>query len=249
MGKDLILLATSILAFATSTPTDGQEKTLTVMSYNIRNSIGMDEVRDIERTASVINKVKPDIVAVQELDSVTGRSGGRYVLGDLADATGMTATYAPAINYDGGKYGIGILSRAEPTSVMRVPLPGREEARMLVIAEFPEYVVACTHLSLTPEDAEASTDTLRSLSQTYDKPFILCGDFNSTPGSKVINKLTETFDYTGDYAPTFPADKPEECFDYIFVSKEPSAEVVSFNVVEAPQESDHRPIVTGLRTR
>lgn len=249
MGRNFIITAASILAFATSIPAEGQEKTLTVMSYNVRNSMGMDELRDIERSASVINRVKPDVVAIQELDSVTGRSGGRYVLGDLADATGMTATYAPAINYDGGKYGIGILSRSEPTSVMRIPLPGREEARMLVIAEFPEYVVACTHLSLTPEDAEASTDTIRSLSHTYDKPFILCGDFNSTPGSKVITKFTETFDYTGDYAPTYPADKPEECIDYIFVSKGPGAEVVSFTVVEAPQESDHRPIVAGLRTR
>ena len=54
-----------------------ENNTLRIMSYNIRNGRGMDDVTDFRRTAAVINKVCPDVVAVQEIDSVTGRSGGK----------------------------------------------------------------------------------------------------------------------------------------------------------------------------
>ena len=59
------------------------------MSYNIRNGRGMDDVADFRRTAAVINKVCPDVVAVQEIDSVTGRSGGKDVLREIAGLTLM----------------------------------------------------------------------------------------------------------------------------------------------------------------
>lgn len=61
------------------------------MTYNVRNGSGMDGVKDFARTAAVINREKPDVVAIQELDSVTGRSKGAYVLGELAKLTGMHA--------------------------------------------------------------------------------------------------------------------------------------------------------------
>ena len=47
------------------------------------------------------------------------------------------------------------MSRDEPLAVRRIPLPGREESRVLFVAEFPDYVVCVTHLSLTPEDQRA----------------------------------------------------------------------------------------------
>jgi len=81
-----------------------------LMSYNVRNTKGMDGIRNRQRVADVIINETPDVVAVQELDSMTTRSNQQYVLGELAERTQMHATYAPAISFQGGKYGIGILS-------------------------------------------------------------------------------------------------------------------------------------------
>ena len=53
---------------------------LKLMSYNIRNAKGMDNVRNVQRIANVINNEAPDVVAVQELDSMTTRSNQTYVL-------------------------------------------------------------------------------------------------------------------------------------------------------------------------
>ena len=119
---------------------DAERNTLRIMSYNIRNGRGMDEVTDLERIAEAIRKVAPDVVAVQEVDSVTGRSGGIDVLRTLGERTLMFPTYAPAIDFDGGKYGVGMLSKEKPVSYRYIALPGREEERVLLWVEFERYI-------------------------------------------------------------------------------------------------------------
>ena len=82
-----------------------------VMSYNVRHCAGMDGMVDYDRTASMIGVQQPDVVALQELDSMTVRSGRHYQLSELANRTQYYPIFASAIDYDGGKYGIGILTR------------------------------------------------------------------------------------------------------------------------------------------
>ena len=118
---------------------------LKLMSYNIRNGIGIDNIQDIGRIARVILREAPDLVALQELDSATLRVDGRYIPGELGRMTGMHATFGRAIGFAGGSYGVGLLSRTEPLAVRSTPLPGREEARVLLMAEFPDYTVCVTH--------------------------------------------------------------------------------------------------------
>lgn len=89
--------------------------------------------------------------------------------------TGMHATFGRAIGFAGGSYGIGLLSRTEPLAVRSIPLPGREEARVLLMAEFPDYTVCITHLSLTPEDRLASLPIIREATDTCRKPVLLPG--------------------------------------------------------------------------
>lgn len=223
---------------------------LTLMSFNVRNGCGFDGKRDHERTAAVIRQQYPDVVAVQEVDSVTRRSGNRFVLAEIASLAGMEYTFAKAIDYDGGEYGIGILSREKPVSVTRYALPGREEARAIVVAEFKDFVYASTHLSLTYEDCLASVDIIKDIASKYDKPFILAGDFNAHPTSKVIKSFAKDFDILTDISEnTFPADKPSETIDYIMVYKATNPEIVrvSSNVVNEPAASDHRPVVARVK--
>ena len=57
-----------------------EENSLRVMSYNVRNCRGMDEVVDYQRVADIMNRVDPDVIAVQELDSASVRSNGVFAL-------------------------------------------------------------------------------------------------------------------------------------------------------------------------
>lgn len=223
---------------------------LKLMSYNVRNTKGMDGVRDYQRIANVIINESPDVVAIQELDSMTARSEQKYVLGELAERTQMHGNYVPAISFQGGKYGIGILSREKPLSIKAMSLPGREEKRTLMVAEFEDYFFACTHLSLTEEDRLASLEIIKSCVTQSPKPFFLAGDLNDTPDSKFIKALQEDFQIlTNTKKATYPAPEPTETIDYIVALKSRTDDfaVLSTQVLEEPLASDHRPITAHLR--
>ena len=143
----LIISVAAVLLFTMSQQLRARD--IRLMSYNIHNSIGLDGRLDTKRIASVIDNVSPEVVAIQEIDSITGRSHGRNLLAEIAGYAGMRHLFAPAIDFDGGKYGIGILCKEKPIKEIQVSLPGSEEKRTLLAVEFKDYVFACTHLSLT----------------------------------------------------------------------------------------------------
>lgn len=253
--KNLILWAATVLLLlpvseALLAGNNQQERnTLRIMSYNIRNGKGMDNVTNYQRIADVINRMKPDVVAVQEVDSVTGRSGQTNVLQELSERTLMFRTFAPAIDYNGGKYGIGVLSKEKPVSVQRFPLPGREEARALLVVEFEKYIFCCTHLSLTPADQELSLPIIRKVAQESNKPFFIAGDWNATAASSLLADIQKDFTIiTNPKQPTFPADEPDSCLDYIAAYKTENLPFTRLScfVCNEPVASDHRPVIADI---
>lgn len=248
------LLATILLLSATciccqAQPASSQQ--VKVMSYNIRNAIGLDDICNYNRIADVIALAEADIVAIQEIDSVTNRSEGHYVLGEIAAHAQYQPYFAAAIDFDGGKYGIGLLTRQDPQTISRILLPGSEEERTLIVAEFPDYVVANTHLSLTLDDALASVPIIVQAVTSAGKPAIIAGDWNNSPDSPVIAALKEAgFEIaSSETEPTFPADEPRECIDYIatYCPEGTHAEIISTSVINEPAASDHRPVTATIR--
>jgi endonuclease/exonuclease/phosphatase family metal-dependent hydrolase/Icc-related predicted phosphoesterase len=228
------------------------ENTLRVMSYNIRNARGLDNKVDYERVADVINGLAPDILALQELDSVTGRSKGVDVLSRLADLTKMYAVYGASIPFDGGKYGIGVLSKVKPLSWKRIPLPGKEERRSLLIVEFEQYVFCCTHFSLTDDDRLASVAIIDEAVKNFDKPVTLAGDINSTPETPVLSALTEKWAVLSNSRLfTFPANEANITIDYIFGYKPKgyTYAVWQTRVPSEPFASDHLPLIADVRLK
>lgn len=225
---------------------------LKVMTYNIHNGIGLDDVMDYGRIAGVINRVGPDICAIQEADSVTGRSGGRDLMLELAGLTNMHHTFAKGIDFMGGSYGIGLLSKEKPIRVKRVPLPGREEARVALVAEFEDYVFIGTHLTLSRDDKMRSVVMLDSLAAEYKslKPVILAGDLNMRPDTEYFKELGKTFTPLSPLMnPNSTAERPRGMIDFIlgYTGGQFFTTSLSSEVVDAPIESDHRPVVSDVR--
>ena len=255
MKKFALLISLAFVALTVVSCSTPRSQHIKFMTYNVRSAKGMDNVRDCQRVADVINKCAPDVIAVQELDSMTSRSGNKYILGELAKLTNMHAEYFPAIEFDGGKYGIGILSVEKPLKVQGYPLPGREEERALLVAEFQNFAFACSHLSLTEEDRLASLEIIQSIAKQSTKPFYFAGDLNDIPGSEFLNRLQENFKILNDpSAQTFPSPEPDRTLDYI-TSYCPSVQgsdslklqVISTEVPQEPMASDHRPVVVVAR--
>ena len=253
MQKTLLFLCSTVIFIAGCTQPYPQAKnTVRVMSYNVRNGIGMDNKIDYQRIADIIIRVSPDVVALQELDSVTNRSGGVDVLSQLAALSAMYPVYGASIPFDGGKYGIGILSKREPLSWRRIPLPGREEARSLLMVEFKDYLFCCTHFSLHEEDRNASVHLINQAVGDFDKPVMLAGDLNATPEMPVIEAFKQSWTVLTDTRQfTFPSDTPDTTIDYIlgYTLKGHAYSVRQTRVLNEPAASDHLPLFSDVRIK
>lgn len=219
-----------------------------ILTYNVRNGKGMDEKTDYDRVASVIIAIHPEVVALQELDSVTTRSNGVDVLKTIAEKCGMNYFYGASIPYQGGKYGIGILSKEIPLKTAFFSLPGTEEKRGLLMAEFKDYIFFCSHFSLTEADRVASVQLINQKIAELRKRVFLAGDLNASPESQAINRLSEDWINLSGKQPTFPSSGPKECIDYIwginlsdFIYNITKQEVVPEKIA-----SDHCPVFVDV---
>lgn len=227
----------------------GNSSSHRVMSYNVRNCTGLDGKTDYQRIANIIKNANCEAVAIQELDSMTTRYEGQDMLKNLAELTGMYPTFAPSIDYQGGKYGIGMLTKEKPISHRRVALPCRSEPRSLEIVELKDYYYCCTHLSLHAEDRETSIGIIIDELSKLDKPVMIAGDFNAEPEEKSMQEMAKHFQIFEKNTPyTFPANEPNIEIDYIalYSDKGATAEVNEHTVIEAKVESDHRPLVADI---
>lgn len=234
--------------------------TLKVLSYNIHHAAPPSKPAsiDLDAIAMVINEHQPDLVALQEVDSFTGRSGPFNQADELGKKTSMSAHFFKAINFDGGEYGVAILSRLPVLDTQRYPLPMKEgldgEPRILATATLqvtPKQTIlfACTHLDATRDSTNRRLQitAIEGLLKNSTQPIIIAGDFNAEPGSHVIRILDNNFTRTCnacDY--TIPVDKPTKVIDFIAFSPSTTFKVRQHLVIPERHASDHLPVLAVL---
>lgn len=124
-----------------------------IMSYNIRHGATSDKGFDLSRCAGVIAAENPRFAALQEVDMFTRRVGGTNTCEAIAGIlreNGMCATnwnFSKAMDFNGGGYGVALLSREKPLRVDSVKLGGAEP-RVLLMCEFEDCWIGVTHLPL-----------------------------------------------------------------------------------------------------
>jgi endonuclease/exonuclease/phosphatase family metal-dependent hydrolase len=236
-----------------------------VMSYNIHhaNPPSKPGLIDLDSIAGVIKKENPDLVAVQEVDVHTGRSGSSINQAEeLAVKTGMQVYFAKAIDHDGGEYGVAILSRFPLTAMTTHKLPTIEstkgEPRVLATAEVQlpgdqKIIFACTHFDALRTDSNRVLqvkEAIRLLKKEIH-PVILAGDLNAAPGGEVINELDKHFTRTckKNCGFTIPVDKPKKTIDFIAYSTGDPFKVISHKVIDEKYASDHLPVVAELQLK
>lgn len=228
---------------------------LRVLTYNIRHGRGMDQRIDLVRIADVIRAAKPDLVALQEVDKLTKRSGGVDQTLELAQRTGLNGRFAKAIDYDGGEYGQAVLSRFPIDSAATHQLPGTPDREQRIgfeigcIADGRPLRFATTHLHHNNRDfREQQAAALDDIFTGSRVPVILAGDFNAEPASTVMLRLGERWRLLpkADDAFTFPADKPVKQIDFVLLRPAEHFRVVEERVIEADMASDHRPVLIVL---
>lgn len=237
-----------------------QVQKVKVLTYNIHHGENMKGVLDLQGIANVILATNPDLVALQEVDSVTQRTAKTDQLKELASITGMYTYFAKAMNYGGGGYGTGILSRFPITSAVTVALPSLKKgaeprAAGIITVKLPGDSLlkfASAHLDAEdqPDDRVAQASALVEYFRETQTPVILAGDFNAIPAAKEILTFRQLFsDATMQMGPTFPADSPRVKLDYIMVHPKSRWNVTGARIIEEAVASDHRPVLSELELK
>jgi len=222
-------------------------RTLRVLTYNIHHGEGTDEVFDLERLATVINDLSPDIVALQEVDKNTDRASGVDQAAVLGKLCKMHHAFGQAMPYSNGQYGEAILSRFPITKTLVHPLPydrGQEpraalEAHIQVNGIGPIVFVG-THLCHQSNENRVQQNQRLGdlLSKDAGPPVILAGDFNARPGSAPMAVLLEN-----GWIDTI---EPRSRIDYVLVRSADPWRVREVVIVDEPVASDHDPVLAVL---
>lgn len=228
--------------------------TLRILAYNIHHGEGMDEVIDLERIAALIRDVDPDLVALQEVDSVVTRTNGVDQAAALGDLTGMQPIFGRFMSYQGGAYGMALLSRLPVISSQNLRLPDGDEPRTAVAAtiELPsgrDVRLVGIHFYRTEAERLAQARSLEEhLASLDDLPTILAGDFNSTPDDSVMTHLRAGWHVVdkGEDRLTFSSFDPEKEIDYFLWQPESAFSLVGQQLLDEPVISDHRPLVLDV---
>lgn len=249
MGALLLLLAA-----CQGTPT-AEPRPLRILAYNIRHGAGMDDKLDLERAAQLIREYDPDIVTLQEVDKVCTRTNGVDQAAWLGEACGLHSAFGAFMPYQGGEYGMAILSRYPILEEHNLRLPDGSEPRTALGIEVqtPQgpVTVVSIHLYRTEAERLAQAETLLDFYRDWDQPVILAGDFNSLPGTAVMQRLAEDFaevPCTGSNL-TFPANDPAKQIDYCLVRPGEQVLTQSMRVIDEPLVSDHRPLLIEISLR
>ncbi|MEQ1870274.1 MAG: endonuclease/exonuclease/phosphatase family protein [Vicinamibacterales bacterium] len=249
----VVLLAT----FGVSArPSPGEPDALRILTYNIHHGEGMDGVFDLYRVAEVVMAEWPDLVALQEVDQATQRSGGVRQANELSALTGLGVAFGKAMDYDGGEYGIAILSRWPMLHVENRPLPradGMEPRTALTVEVAPpnsarHVLFTTTHLDQGRDAGNRllQADHLNRLLAKTDTPSILAGDMNSRVDTDVIQTLRSLWNDMFVEPPADPAQRPRYRVDYVMARPAPRWRTVEARAIEAPGVSDHRPVLAVL---
>jgi endonuclease/exonuclease/phosphatase family metal-dependent hydrolase len=241
------------------------DTTYTIVSFNIRAGTDLERQPSLERVAALLDTLDADVVLLQEVDRGTRRSGGVDQLARLRDLTGMAGVFGRAIDFDGGEYGIGLLSRWPVLENDVIPLTaglvrglvdeGYEPRVMLhVVLDAPRgpLHVMNTHLSHEAVGTYRRQELIGLLGAVHRRvggtgTVVVGGDFNATPESDEVAAVTlvlrDAWDLcgTGD-GRTYPADEPARRIDYLFLR---DAGCTTARV-PATTISDHRPLVVEI---
>lgn len=261
VGLCLFGLLLTVGSLATPASVSPARKRFRVMTYNIHVGVGMDKKLDLQRIADVINRAHPDLVGLQEVDRGVKRTEGKDEIAELAAMTRMDYAFAHNLDYQGGQYGVAILSRSLLRNIDHRMYENKREAERRGMLKVEVDIggrklnFVTTHLDYQFADGRLfeAEQLLKFLSGITD-PLVVVGDLNDEPrGSAYMLMLTRFQDaWSGSRAKgdgwSYPADKPIKRIDYIFYRAADGVQVKKAWLVDS-LASDHVPLMAEFELR
>jgi endonuclease/exonuclease/phosphatase family metal-dependent hydrolase len=252
-------LALGALTQHRSPAADPQPLTVRVVTYNVHHGEGTDGKLDLPRLAGVIAALKPDLVALQELDVKTRRTGHVDQPAKLGELTGLHVAFGKAMDFDGGQYGNAVLSRfpIRETRTHALPTADGHEPRCVLEVRVrpgdggPAVTFLSTHLDHKDTPLRIrQAERIAALYADATGPVILAGDLNAVPDSPPVRALRGWNDLTaGRGLLTSPSTRPKRQIDYVLARPAGRVAATEAKAVEEGVASDHRPVLAVVQVK
>jgi endonuclease/exonuclease/phosphatase family metal-dependent hydrolase len=235
--------------------------TLRVMTYNIK----VASESNLATIAQVIRTENPDLVGLEEVDELANRSGSTHQTDVLSAAAGLPHRYFGAnFPFDGGFYGLAVLSRFPLTNPRVIRLDARAtrgdgyEPRIAVAVDLVAYGKPVTfvamHASLHAEERPGNAQAVLTALGSARRPSIVVGDMNETPGNAIGTAFSGAgfidahAQKTGNPLEglTSPASFPIKRIDFVY--KDAAFGPTRYSWVPSTTASDHRPVMVTFDT-
>ena len=160
------------------------------------------------------------------------------------------------MDYDGGRYGLAVLSRYPIEKITELKLPKGNEPRVALAAEIKlpngtRVMLVNVHFDWVRNDEfrYAQATSVKKFLDQLTIPYILLGDFNDQPDSRTLQLLKQGILQAEKPATdrmTFSSTKPTMEIDFILAAPRSFWKFGEVSVIDEPLASDHRPVVAEL---
>ena len=226
------------------------ERTVRVMTWNIHGGVGTDGRFDLGRIVETIERHRPDVVALQEVDSRWTIAPAQTAFAVLRAAVGEHGVEAKSIVTADGEYGQMVVSRWRfgASEIHDLTIAKREPRRAIeveIAAPGGTFRLVAAHFGLSLRERRHQARRLVAIARTHPTTTVMLGDFNEWfwPAS-LRGALGRELPARTRYA-TFPSWYPLFRLDRIFCWP-PQALRRSFVDHAARRASDHLPVIADI---
>jgi endonuclease/exonuclease/phosphatase family metal-dependent hydrolase len=217
-------LGAALCAACAASPSAPESRELDVLTWNLLHGANERGEPNLAAKGEYLRRQAVDVAFLQEIDRGCRRTQGVDQMQVLGAATGLRPAFGAFMDYQGGEYGLGLLTALPAGEPRALRLPDGDEPRVALAWEVEvlgaRLLCVDVHFNWVADDAArfAQAQALLAFLATTDQACIVAGDFNDRPGSRTLRAFQDAgFRHADPAGPTFSARAPEKDIDHVLI--------------------------------
>ena len=257
MHKLIYLVIIVGLSFALLASQPRRAVEIKVMSFNIRHGLNDSEESNLRDILRIIEEHKPDLIALQAVDSLVSDGKVQFQLRQIAVQTGMHYLYGVADKSNNGSQGVGILSTwpFEKAQTINLPTTAGADSKILLCGLIkPARGLTFRFCNSRLEYASVMDRALQAafinqMLVNSIQPVLLGMDMGARPNEQPYFSFRKNWQDAaqGSQLETWNEGLPGDRLDYIFALLNNKVRIRNYKVIrDYPRVSDHYPILATI---
>lgn len=225
-------------------------KVLTVLTYNMLPRVmEEDDIREYRAVAGFIDRIHPDITALQNVDFISGQADTIDAMSTFKRYAFLESGFTRNVAVNAHATGVGILTENPPLRSWAVPLPGDTNDPVALVHEYSDCIIISVQFPINEQDQLASVALMDSIAAIYAperKPLVVAGSMYFTMDSVPFTEMSRNFmSLNRPWVPTYPPYSPLLCLDYIwgYTGAGVTYDILDTSILHPPRASLHLPVL------